>query len=315
MSANTAVAPSRRATFARPIVAVVVFVAALLVPAGIGRAAAAPVSLQVVTVQAASAHSTTAALDLWSRSADGSYRHVYGPVRAFVGSAGVGPTREGLSRTPAGVFTLTQAFGNQATTATKLPYFRAGVRDWWDENPASATYNRHVVRTRSPGGNSENLYYAGRAYASAVVINYNTKPVVKGAGSGFFLHVSTGGPTAGCVSVPTAPLAAILRWLDPARSPRISIGVGAAATKVLAGPRTAPAWPAGHRPFHRGDVSAYVAMWQRQMHSRGVASLTGTGRFGDHTDAAVRRLQRLAALPVTGLLDGRSWPLAWTGRY
>ena len=35
---------------------------------------------------------------------------------------------------------------------------------------------------------------------------------VPGAGSAIFLHVGTGGPTAGCVSVPAAALVALLRW-------------------------------------------------------------------------------------------------------
>ncbi|WP_255443417.1 MULTISPECIES: hypothetical protein [Amycolatopsis] len=38
------------------------------------------------------------------------------------------------------------------------------------------------------------------------------------AGSAFFLHVSTGGPTAGCVALAQDDLIAVLRWLDPARS-------------------------------------------------------------------------------------------------
>lgn len=291
-----------------------------------GQAQAAPVSLQVVTVRAATSHSTTAKLDLWARNDNGSYRHVWGPVSAHIGSNGVGKTREGLSRTPAGVFSLTHAFGNRANNATKLPYLRAGKRDWWNENPRSGKYNSHVVQRRSPGGASENLYTTGRAYAHAVVIDYNMHPVVRGAGSGFFLHVSTGRPTAGCVSVASSQLDTIMRWLTPTRHPRISIGVGSAALRVVgrapspAVPTkhavpTVPAWPAGHRPFHVGDTSTFVATWQRQLHRRGATALTGSGHYGSNSVAAAKRLQRLAGLPVTGLLDRRTWPLAWTGRY
>jgi L,D-peptidoglycan transpeptidase YkuD (ErfK/YbiS/YcfS/YnhG family) len=161
------------------------------------------------------------------------YVETFKPVVAYVGVNGVGPTREGRGRTPNGVFTLTQAFGNEANNGTKLPYFRAGPDDWWDENPASPDYNRHVVSAVSPGGDSENLYYAGNAYSHAVVINYNTNPVVKGAGSGFFLHVSFGAPTEGCVAVSAAELNWIMRWLDPTLHPVISIGVGTAALAVL----------------------------------------------------------------------------------
>lgn len=190
------------------------------------RALSAPLAGQVITVQAATSRSHSAVLRTWRREGDGRYVQVLSPFVADVGRNGVGPTREGLGRTPSGVFTLTQAFGNEANNGTKLPYFRAGPDDWWDENPDSTSYNDHVHSSRSPGGASENLYYSGAAYAHAVVINYNTDPVVKGAGSGFFLHVAIGRATEGCVALPASELDQIMRWLNPKSHPVISIGVG-----------------------------------------------------------------------------------------
>lgn len=197
-----------------------------------GSFASAPPG-QVITVQAASAHSVTAVLRTWELEGDGRYVQVHGPFLAEVGVHGVGHTKEGLGRTPIGLFTLTQAFGNRANNGTKLPYFRAGADDWWDENPNSARYNQHVKSRLSPGGASENLLYAGEAYAHAVVINYNTNPVVKGAGSGFFLHISTGVPTQGCVSIPSNDLNVVMRWLNPALNPVIDIEAGPSALAIL----------------------------------------------------------------------------------
>jgi uncharacterized protein with LGFP repeats len=48
---------------------------------------------------------------------------------------------------------------------------------------------------------------------------------VPGAGSGIFLHVSNGTPTAGCVSMDRAALTDLLRWLRPAAQPSIMIDV------------------------------------------------------------------------------------------
>jgi L,D-peptidoglycan transpeptidase YkuD (ErfK/YbiS/YcfS/YnhG family) len=48
-------------------------------------------------------------------------------------------------------------------------------------------------------------------------------PIVPGRGSGIFLHVQTGGPTNGCVSLRRPDLVRVLRWLSPAASPQISI--------------------------------------------------------------------------------------------
>jgi L,D-peptidoglycan transpeptidase YkuD (ErfK/YbiS/YcfS/YnhG family) len=44
---------------------------------------------------------------------------------------------------------------------------------------------------------------------------------VPGHGTGIFVHVKGAGSTAGCVSVDSANLVGIMRWLDPAKSPRI----------------------------------------------------------------------------------------------
>jgi L,D-peptidoglycan transpeptidase YkuD (ErfK/YbiS/YcfS/YnhG family) len=188
---------------------------------------------QVITVQAATSNSRVAVLRTWRLNTSGQYVQVSGPYIAFVGWHGVGPTREGRERTPDGVFTLTQAFGNEPNNGTRLPYFKAGPDDWWDEDPNSRHYNRHVISRYSPGVNSENLYYSGAVYAHAVVINYNMNPVVKGAGSGFFLHVSDGIPTQGCVAINAHQLNVVMRWLEPSQHPVISIGVGAKALELV----------------------------------------------------------------------------------
>ena len=184
---------------------------------------------QVITVEVAHSTSTHATVELWSRIAPGKYHRTHGPYQAHVGYNGVDKTREGDGRTPTGVFTLTRAFGNHANNGTRLPYFQAGKRDWWDENPASSEHNEHVVRTTSPGGASENLYDVGAAYAHAIVVNYNTDPIVKGKGSAIFIHVTTHHATAGCISLQPTTLDTVMRWLLPADHPVVSIGVGSAA--------------------------------------------------------------------------------------
>ena len=54
------------------------------------------------------------------------------------------------------------------------------------------------------------------------VIGYNTART-PGRGSAIFLHVGTGGATAGCVSLPRSELLKVLRWLRPGEQPQISI--------------------------------------------------------------------------------------------
>ena len=178
-------------------------------------------------VSAASTTSTAGTLQAWQKGATGWQPHGR-PIAAYLGSSGLTRhPREGSSATPIGSFGLTLAFGSAANPGTKLSYFQTGSDDWWVSDVHSALYNTHqrCIECAFDTGVSENLYGAGYVYSYAVVIDYNRFPATPGAGSAFFLHVTDGSPTAGCVSIPQAALVSILRWLTPSAHPRMLIGV------------------------------------------------------------------------------------------
>ncbi|TCO46745.1 L,D-transpeptidase family protein [Actinocrispum wychmicini] len=182
---------------------------------------------QIVAVTAVKSTDTTATLAVWQRGGPNWWQRVYGPMTAYVGSQGIGQASETTSRTPTGTFGLTESFGIQANNGTRLPFVQVDDQDWWVSDSGSPTYN---TRQRCAVGTcpfneaaGERLQAAGTAYNHAVVIDYNRDPVVSGAGSAFFLHVSTGKPTSGCVSIPADKLDDVMRWLDPAKHPVIMI--------------------------------------------------------------------------------------------
>jgi L,D-peptidoglycan transpeptidase YkuD (ErfK/YbiS/YcfS/YnhG family) len=134
----------------------------------------------------------------------------------------------GLER-PTGVYSIGRTmYGNARSPGVRYRYRRLVCGDWWNEDPRSATYNtfQHVrcgtrppFRTTTPG-----LWQERTAYRHFAVIEFNMRPVVPGRGSGIFLHAKTGSSTNGCVSLPVPQLVSTLRWLDPAKRPRIAIG-------------------------------------------------------------------------------------------
>jgi L,D-peptidoglycan transpeptidase YkuD (ErfK/YbiS/YcfS/YnhG family) len=172
----------------------------------------------------------------WSAKQD-RYVRVGKPIRAYAGSAGVGAASEYISRTPAGVFTLTEAFGRLTDPGSRLPYRQVDRSSWWVSDVDSRHYNTYRECTAGTWcgfqqSRSEQLG-AIAPYTYSIVIDYNRDPVIPGAGSAFFLHESEGKPTQGCVSIPRDRLRAILRWMNPTARPVISIGVGRSATNVL----------------------------------------------------------------------------------
>jgi len=180
---------------------------------------------QLVTVIAASYRATRAELTAYRR-VDGQWRRVFGPWAVWIGRNGMaapGAKREGDGRTPSGTFGFGFFFGVDPNPGVHFPYRRIGAYDFWDDDPASPRYNLWVdSRQASPGADPEPMDVS--AYDYGAVIAYNTART-PGRGSAIFLHINIGTPTAGCVTLPVGELLEILRWLNPADSPRITMDV------------------------------------------------------------------------------------------
>jgi L,D-peptidoglycan transpeptidase YkuD (ErfK/YbiS/YcfS/YnhG family) len=180
---------------------------------------------QVVTVVAGSTGSTTATLQAWDKAPGGGWQQHGGSVLAHVGSDGLTTSpSESRSATPIGSFTLTQAFGSRSNPGTALPYIHTDAASWWIST-AGPAYNTYQHCSTCGYGSPDEQLSTIWQYGYALVIDYNRWPVQPGAGSAFFVHITDGGATAGCVSIPENTLVALMHWLAPSAHPRILIGV------------------------------------------------------------------------------------------
>lgn len=178
---------------------------------------------QVVVVHAVNFSTTYATIETFQKSG-GVWRVAFPPMSGRIGSNGFTDTpAEGRSATPTGVYSFGSTFyGNSPNPGVHYAYHHLVVGDYWDENPASPTYNT-FVHGSDPGGASEALWQSPTAYSYFAFITYNIA-AVPGKGSAIFLHQSNGQATAGCVSLSRSDLVEVLTWLKPSASPRIVMG-------------------------------------------------------------------------------------------
>ena len=187
---------------------------------------------QLVTVASLRASSQTGAMRVWEKRGE-CWAQIAGPWQAWLGIKGISERkREGDLKTPSGAFGIQLVmFGLAPNPGVRYRYHRIVCGDWWVEDPRSPFYNRfrHVrCGTKPPFRvTSEDMSKSPTAYRHLAVIDYNTHPIVRGRGSGIFLHVSHGNPTLGCVSVALPQLLELLRWFTPAKRPLIVIGTRA----------------------------------------------------------------------------------------
>jgi len=128
---------------------------------------------------------------------------------------------EGDGRAPAGIFALGPVFGYAAAGTTRMPYLQATPDLICVDDSRSTAYNRIVpVRPDMTFGSFEWMRRTDGLYKMGVVVEHN-KAAEAGRGSCIFLHIerAPGAGTAGCTSMPASPLAALIRWLDPAKAP------------------------------------------------------------------------------------------------
>ena len=191
---------------------------------------------QLVTVASLRASSQTGAVRVWEKQGD-CWTQVAGPWTGWLGIRGISEhKREGDLKTPSGAFGIQPVmYGLAPNPGVRYRYHRIVCGDWWVEDPRSPSYNRfrHVRCGAKPPfrTTSEDMSKSPTAYRHLAVIDYNTQPIVRGRGSGIFLHVSHGNPTLGCVSLALPQLLKVLRWFDPAKRPLIVIGTRATIRK------------------------------------------------------------------------------------
>ena len=123
--------------------------------------------------------------------------------------------KEGDKKTPAGYFTLGQAFGVSSDPGCTRSYLKVTKNHYWVDDSGSEYYNQLVDSSETGGvtwSSAEHLIDYKTAYKYAIAINYNTE-CTPGAGSAIFLHCSTGNATAGCVSVSETYMVKLLKAL------------------------------------------------------------------------------------------------------
>lgn len=151
-----------------------------------------------------------------------------GPFPCTLGRSGVaapGEKKEGDGKSPQGAFALQLAFGYEASASTALTYRQALEDDVWVDDPAAPDYNLWKKKSETTAASFEWMRRKDVLYKFGIVVEYNTAPIVKGAGSAIFVHIwpGPGKTTAGCVAFAEEHLLDLLKALNPARHPHIVI--------------------------------------------------------------------------------------------
>jgi L,D-peptidoglycan transpeptidase YkuD (ErfK/YbiS/YcfS/YnhG family) len=187
---------------------------------------------QVIAVTASGYGTSYATLRGWRRTAHGWHR-TWGPWPARIGYNGFAPRgdkREGDGRTPTGSYHFQFMFGVYSNPGVRFHYRRALKTSYWNDDSQSANYNRWVDSRYDAVGRNPEPMHISPAYIYGAVIGYNLSRT-PGKGSAIFLHVSHNSATAGCVSIAQSRVVKVLRWLRPAKHPRIVMGTRAAVTR------------------------------------------------------------------------------------
>lgn len=181
-------------------------------------AQAAKTASQIVTVSY-NPSSAKAALSFYQKN-QGKWYKQFATVSAYVGSAGIGKTKEGDKKTPSGTYNLGQPFGILESPGTSLgKYVKVSKYHYWCSTSGSKYYNQ-LVDTRkaadfTPTNADEKLSSIKPQYNYGIFIDYN-KAGKPGKGSAIFLHCKgKATSTAGCVAVDQSVMKALLKVLKP----------------------------------------------------------------------------------------------------
>lgn len=177
--------------------------------------------MQVVTIQAQQGFA--AQIALWESMNNNEWKMVLGPWPAVIGKNGMalpGQKKEGDGKSPAGLFPISLAFGEQNQAATGLPYRMTTEQDIWVDDPLSPLYNQWSQLPTS-ARSFEKMKRKDPLYRLGLVVDYNKEPTVAGAGSAIFIHIwrNESKGTAGCAALADENLRTLLQALQQNKRP------------------------------------------------------------------------------------------------
>jgi L,D-peptidoglycan transpeptidase YkuD (ErfK/YbiS/YcfS/YnhG family) len=126
-------------------------------------------------------------------------------IKCAIGKRGITIKKvEGDNRTPTGIFKFKAIFYRKDRVVkikTKLPKIVIKKNMGWCDDSSSKFYNKLI--TFPFNFTAEKLWMKDNIYDVILIINYNTKPIIKKKGSAIFLHISRKNyaPTKGCIAV------------------------------------------------------------------------------------------------------------------
>lgn len=193
---------------------------------------------QVLYVTAANQQTTAAELRMLERTPGQGWKDAGGVIRVRIGRNGMAwghgefgleaPAgwrikKEGDGCAPAGVYRITQAFGDEPQPGwMKLPYIHCTKHHWGIDDVRSKHYNQ-IVDDRTVASDwtgPETMVPRVGCYKLGAVIAHNpsNRP---GLGSCIFMHIWLGVevPTAGCTAMSESDLRGVLTWLEPRAEP------------------------------------------------------------------------------------------------
>jgi len=134
--------------------------------------------------------------------------------------------REGDGKSPAGLFSIGDAFGDarHQKYAKNIPFLLITDDLECVDDPDSQYYNQ-IIRRNSIDNldwkSSEKMKDIGPLYDIGLIIEHNIDPVESGMGSAIFMHIwrARGEGTHGCTAMQESDLNALVSWLDFKQDP------------------------------------------------------------------------------------------------
>ena len=145
--------------------------------------------------------------------------------KCSIGKSGLKKNKlEGDNCTPTGIFSLGPVYYRNDRVDkpnTKLKTLIINKKMGWCDDPTNINYNKEIKLNKKV--KAEKLYRKNKIYDIIIVINYNTKRIIRNKGSAIFIHITDNyKPTRGCIALSLNDIEILLKIIKKNSKIKIS---------------------------------------------------------------------------------------------